>query len=61
MILGWFAILHRASCPDEFECRDCSTRFGVRSVFAKFNLLAIIVLVLLVLISVIRAFTAAVD
>jgi len=50
MILGWLAIPHRASCPDEFECRDCSIRFGVRSAFAKVNLVATILLVFLILI-----------
>jgi hypothetical protein len=50
MILGWLAIPHRASCPDEFECRDCSIRFGVRSALAKVNLMATILLVFFILI-----------
>lgn len=45
------ALFHQASCPTDYECQSCNTKFGVRSLFAKCFLWLILLLVLLLVIT----------
>ncbi len=57
MIVGFpIAILHQVSCPTDYECRACDTRFGIRSLMAKICLGIIFLLVLWIIAAIVTAF-----
>ena len=59
MIVGFpIAMLHQVSCPTDYECRACDTRFGFRSFMAKICLGIIFLLVLWMVAATVAAFNA---
>lgn len=52
MLLGFmFAILHKGSCPIDYECQECGHRFGKRGLKEKVYLSILILSILLPIIA----------
>lgn len=59
LVIGGFpiAMLHQTSCPTDYECLVCNTRFGVRSLIARICLGIIVLVALWIIVAIGSIFT----